>query len=155
MTRAKQNQRKTAALRRAGALNLRGQAVTDELFQHSDFFDPQDLVQVKYEMLRRVRVERASISYTAEAFGFSRPSFYQALAAFAARGLSGLVPQKPGPRSAHKLTAAVIRFLEKKLAQQPTLTSGQLSDLIRDRFQLEVHPRSVERGLVRYRKKRN
>jgi transposase len=148
------NQQKTAALRRAGTLNPHEQAVTDALFQHSDFFDPRDLVQVKYEMLRRVRVERASISRTVGDFGFSRPSFYQAQAAFAARGLGGLLPQKPGPRGAHKLTAEVIEFLEEELARQPTLTGDELAALLRKRRQLVVHPRSIERGLQRHRKRR-
>ena len=43
-------------------------------------------------------------SHSAAAFGFSRPSFYQAQAALAGGGLAALVPRKPGPRRAHKLT---------------------------------------------------
>jgi len=155
MSKQKLKQQKTAALRRAGALNPHEQAVTDALFQHSDFFDPRDLVQVKYEMLRRVRVERAPISHTALAFGLSRPSFYQAQAAFAARGLSGLLPQKPGPRGAHKLTAEVLEFLEKQLAQRPTLSGDELAVLLREKWQLVVHPRSIERGLQRHRKRQS
>ena len=60
----------------------------------------RDLLQVKYEMLRQVRVENQAVSHVAEAFGFSRPSFYLAQAGFAARGLAGLIPQKRGPRHA-------------------------------------------------------
>jgi transposase len=148
MSKQKLKQQKTAALRRAGALNPHEQAVTDALFQHSDFFDPRDLV-------RRVRVERAPISHTALAFGLSRPSFYQAQAAFAARGLSGLLPQKPGPRGAHKLTAEVLEFLEKQLAQRPTLSGDELAVLLREKWQLVVHPRSIERGLQRHRKRQS
>src|SRR5439155_26012875 len=40
---------KAEALREQGALNPRSHAVKSELFQDSDFFDPRDLVQVKYE----------------------------------------------------------------------------------------------------------
>jgi hypothetical protein len=64
---------KQAALRQNGALNPHPQHVTDRLFQENEFFDARDLVQVKYEMLRRVRVERAPVSQSAAAFGFSPP----------------------------------------------------------------------------------
>jgi hypothetical protein len=45
---------KTQALRQSGTFNPRPQDVRDELFQEKEFFDARDLVQVKYEMLRRV-----------------------------------------------------------------------------------------------------
>ena len=37
-------------LRQTDTLNPRADRVTDELFSGSDFFDPNDLLQVKYEM---------------------------------------------------------------------------------------------------------
>ena len=80
------------------------------------FFDPEDLVQVKYEMLRRVREEGASVTQASAAFGFSRPSFYAAQAAFQEAGLPGLVPRRPGPRRAHKLSGPVLALLEEALA---------------------------------------
>ena len=43
---------KTEALRRQRALNLHPERVTDPLFQQNEFYDPHDLVQVKYEMLQ-------------------------------------------------------------------------------------------------------
>ena len=73
---------KTEALRRQSALNAHAEDVTDPLFAGSDFFDARDLVQVKYEMLRRVRLDGRPITESASAFGFSRPSFYQAQSAF-------------------------------------------------------------------------
>jgi len=85
-------------LRQQGALNRRVAAVTDELFQQSEFFDPADSVQVKYEMLRQVQVEGQPVSEAARAFGFSRPSFYQVQAAFDESGLPGLLPHKRGPQ---------------------------------------------------------
>ncbi len=54
----------------AGTLHLHPETVTDPLFQNSDFFDPRDLVQVKYEMLRRALIDKASITDAASAFGF-------------------------------------------------------------------------------------
>src|SRR5690242_8534841 len=99
---------KLETLRQQGSLNPRPSDVTDELFQTSEFFDARDLVQVKYEMLRRVEKERRSISEAAAEFGFSRPSFYQAQSAFEEGGLAGLVPHKRGPKEAHKLTRKIM-----------------------------------------------
>ena len=72
---------KVEALRAARTLNPRPEAVHDEQFGASGFFDARDLVQVKYEMVRRVQVDGASVVGAAAAFGFSRPSYYEAAAA--------------------------------------------------------------------------
>src|SRR6188508_3589452 len=81
---------KEAALAQTRTLNPRPEAVRDEQFASAEFFDARDLVQVKYEMVRRVRVDGAPVTQTAAAFGFSRPSYYQAAAALAEAGLDGL-----------------------------------------------------------------
>ena len=72
------NMAKTQTLRQQGVLNRHPDAVVDPLFQNADFFDPQDLLQVKYEMLRRVEVDKAPVTEATAAFGMSRPAFYQA-----------------------------------------------------------------------------
>ena len=102
---------KLEALREVGSLNPRAQDVTDPLFANDSFFDPRDLVQVKYEMLRRVQSESQSVTSAAMAFGFSRPSFYQALSALEQGGLAALVPHKRGPKQAHKLTHEIMDFI--------------------------------------------
>ena len=57
---------KPAALRRAHAFNPRSQTVTDAAFTSGTaFFDARDLVQVKYEMLRRVREDGQTVSRAA------------------------------------------------------------------------------------------
>jgi len=96
---------KAEELARSRTLNPRPEAVVDEAFVSSEFFDARDLVQVKYGMVRRVEVEGSSVSAVAGAFGFSRQSYYTAAGALAQGGLQRLVPAKPGPRRAHKLTA--------------------------------------------------
>lgn len=145
---------KSAVLRAARALNARPQAVVDPAFTSGDpFFDARDLVQVKYEMLRRVQVEGQAVTTTAAAFGFSRPSFYAAQAAWQAAGLPGLLPARPGPRGGHKLTAAVVAFLVEQRACDPHLPTAQLVALVQERFGLVVHRRSIERALARHTKK--
>lgn len=145
---------KNAALRAQGALHPRRDEVADELFDESDFFDARDLVQVKYEMLRRVRVEGRSVTRAATDFGFSRPSFYQAKDAFERGGIPGLVPKRRGPKAAHKLTGEVVDYLEQVLKEEPSLKALSLTARITKRFGIHVHPRSVERALARRRESR-
>jgi transposase len=141
---------KEGALRAARSLNPRPEAVTDEAFTAGgEFFDARDLVQVKYEMVRRVRADGQPVTTAAAAFGFSRPSFYQAAAAVDAAGLAGLVPARPGPRRAHKLTAEVVGFAAEARAADPSVTSAGLAEAIAATFGITVHPRSVERALAR------
>ncbi|HEX6034006.1 MAG TPA: helix-turn-helix domain containing protein [Anaerolineales bacterium] len=145
---------KLQALRQQGTLNPRPDEVTDELFADNDFFDPRDLVQVKYEMLRRVQADGNSITDAATAYGFSRPSFYQAQSAFEQDGLAGLVPRKRGPKQAHKLTDEVLAFIREARQNNSSIQVGELARLIHQRFGITVHPRSIQRALLRHQKKR-
>lgn len=154
MATRKPSLRKLDALREHGCINPRPEAVDDELFVTLDFFEPHDLLQVKYEMVRRVRVEGLQVSHAARNFGVSRPTVYQALSAFERDGLAALLPHKPGPRHAHKLSEEVVDFLECTLADERETKSGELVVVVRERFGLSVHPRSIERALRRREKKR-
>jgi transposase len=145
---------KLEALRQHGALNPRPGEVTDPLFATDSFFDPRDLVQVKYEMLRRVLTEGKSVTEAAAAFGFSRPSFYQAQSAFGQDGLAGLIPQKRGPKQAHKLTQEVLTFISEARQRDPLVRPGELARRIHQRFGTTVHPRSIQRAVLRHQKKR-
>jgi transposase len=140
---------KVLALRAERSLNARPETVTDEQFAHSEFLDARDLVQVKYEMVRRARVDGEPVSQTAEAFGFSRPSFYAAQSALDRGGLAALVPARPGPKQAHKMTGEVVAFARERLAADPKLSSQALVEVIAERFGVRVHRRSVERALAR------
>lgn len=145
---------KHAALTESGTVNPHPEAVLDPAFVDSDFFDTRDLVQVKYEMLRRVRIERQSIAEAAAQFGLSRPTFYKGQADFARAGLVGLLPVKRGPRGAHKITQEVMGFIEQARAEEEGLDAQVLVERIASRFGRRVHRRTVERALVRAKKKR-
>jgi transposase len=149
----KPSESKAQVLRRQGTLYPHPEKVTDPLFAQHDFFDPRDGLQVKYEMLRRVQAEGKSITQAAAAFGFSRPAFYQAQAAFQTKGLAGLIPRKRGPRHAHKLTEESLAFVEKLRGQLGPLSTPALLQRLHDHFGLVVHRRSLERALVRRKKK--
>lgn len=146
------NDPKEKSLKDSGALNTH--PVTDSLFVSNDFFDPRDLVQVKYEMLRKVHKKSESISHAAASFGFSRPSFYKVAADFEREGICGLLPRKRGPRGGHKLTEEVLEFIEQdRQKEQPMSTAALLGEL-EERFGIKIHRRSLEKALQRLEKKR-
>lgn len=145
---------KPETLRQLGSLNTAAEAVSDEHFSSHDFFDPYDLVQVKYEMLRRVRIDGASVSQVAGDFGFSRTTFYQALWLLQQQGLPGLIPRRPGPKQARKLNDAVLEFIERQRQRaDEVLRPDALVKMVRKEFGLSVHSRSIERALSRWRKR--
>lgn len=143
------NDPKVEALRQSRSLNPHPQTVSDEGFASSEFLDARDLVQVKYEMVRRARVDGDAVSRSAASFGLSRPTFYEAAAALESEGLAGLVPAKPGPRRAHKLSERIVEFAYEQQQDDPDLSSKDLAEAIAARFDVSVHPRSVERALRR------
>ena len=68
-------------------------ALRDPLFASSDFFDAQDLLQVRYEMVRLVRLGQATLAEAAQRFGVSRPTCFRMTRAFDQGGLHGLIPE--------------------------------------------------------------
>jgi transposase len=142
---------KLKVLRASRTLHPHPEAVRDPLFTSgSPFFDPRDLVQVKYELLRRVRVDGYAVSEATALFALSRPTFYAAQAAWEQAGVSGLLPASTGPRHAHKLTDEIMAELQ-PLAK--TLSPAQLAEWVHEQHHLSVHPRSIERALKRVAKK--
>ncbi len=131
---------KAEALARDGALNPQPEAVRDPLFLDSPFFDADDLVQVRYEMVRRHQVDRMAISDVASLFGVSRPTFYKAQSALAAHGLAGLIPRQRGPKGGHKLSAEVLAYIDQLKATQPDITVPQCVDAIAARFGVQSAP---------------
>ena len=144
---------KEAALAATRCLNPHPEQVRDPGFLASEFFDARDMVQVKYEMVRKVRADGAPVTAAAAAFGYSRPSYYQTAAALERSGLEGLVPARPGPRGPHKLTGQILTWAEQQLAASPGLRPAQLVPLIQESFGVRVHPRSVEKALARRRER--
>ena len=134
-------------------MNPHAQDIDDPAFAAGDFFDPRDLVQARYEMLRRVHTEGLAIADVAARFGVSRPTFYKAQADFEREGLVGLLPDKRGPHGPHKITDEVLRFIEQARAAEAGLDAQVLVEQIAERFGLSVHRRTVARALARLKKK--
>ena len=139
--------KKLQALRRTGTLNPAPEKVRHPLFAESVFFDANDVLQVKYEMLRSIQVEGCSIAGAAEVFGLSRPTVYEAQAHFKAGGLEGLLPEKRGPKHPHKLTAQVMKVLT-QWSSEPDIDASELAARVRRRWGISVHPRTVEKALA-------
>jgi transposase len=143
---------KTDALIEAGTLNAAPGKVRDPKFSGSEFFDPHDTVQVRYEMLRRVSIDKVSVTEASDEYGVSRPTYYQARANFDTAGIAGLVPAKPGPRGPHKIDGDVLAFLEARLVPGEPVRARELAKLVRRDLDIELHPRTIERALKKTRK---
>ena len=143
---------KTDALIDEGTFNPAPDKVRDPKFRAGEFFDPRDVVQVKYELLRRVSIDRVSVTEASGEYGVSRPTYYQARADFDAAGIAGLVPAKPGPRGPHKVDGDVLAFLRARVVAGEPLRARELAKLVRDELDVELHPRTIERVLKKTRR---
>lgn len=148
-----QEESKTLRLRTLGSLNPHPERVQAPAFQVDSFFDPRDLVQVKYEMLRLVQLEGTSKAEAAALFGVSRPTYYQAEADYAREGLAGLLPRRRGPKEAHKLSSHILTFIDQYLNEHGSTGARRLAEVLQTEFGLTVHPRSIERALARKKKR--
>lgn len=145
------------ALRRARLLNAKADSVRARLFQSSDFFDPHDKLQVKYEMLRSHQVDGLPIRQAAELFGYSRQGFYDLQEAFGESGMAGLLDKKRGRKRPTKCTPAVVAYLLALKQADPDLTGRELSERLRGERGVELHQRTVEKiisGLPHRRRKK-
>ena len=154
MPKRKQDDPKLQSLANTRTQNPHPEKVRDELFKSNEFFDPRDLMQVKYEMLRRVEEDGWSISRASSTFGFSRPSFYEAKSDFEHAGLAGFIPERRGPRAPHKISAEVSQLIE-NLKLEEKIAMPEIIRRIKDRFGLDVHRRTVERAVSKLKKNRN
>lgn len=149
----KGNAAKRQALLQSGTLNKSAAKVVDPKFKNMAFFDPNDILQVKYEMLRSSQKDGAGVLKASKTFGFSRITFYKTEKAFKKSGLAGLLPRRKGPRRAHKLSGEVMEFVSQLLERKPDIKSSGIKEEIKDRFNLSVHKRSIERAILRSKKK--
>ena len=139
--------KKIQALRSSGALNRHPEKVRHPLFREHDFFDPHDMVQVKYETVRAVELDSRPIAQASQDFALSRATIYEARTNLRQAGLAGLVARKRGPKKPRKLTPEVRRYLEELVDSQPDLKAAALVQRIRTRFSIVLHPRTVEKAV--------
>ncbi|MCL5096398.1 MAG: helix-turn-helix domain-containing protein [Candidatus Omnitrophica bacterium] len=138
---------KRKALQASGTFNARAGQVRHPLFQQSSFFDPEDLLQLKYETLRALEIESYPVAKAARDFGLSRPTIYQAQNQFQEQGLEGLLPHKRGPKAPRKLTDEVLQYFKDQVAAESDIKAEELARRVRQRFGVNLHPRTIQKAL--------
>jgi transposase len=135
-----------------GTYNKNYKNVKAAKFHDDQFFDPMDIAQVKYEMLKEVEQNGITITDAADNYGFSRTAYYNIKDAFSAQGIKGLIPEKPGPKSPHKLTPAYQERIDEWVSENPGISSNEIAALINQDGIININKRTVER--YRAKKKR-
>lgn len=136
---------KTDILKSNGTYNINSASVRAENFQHGIFFDPCDLIQVKYEMLRCVERKELSISEATKRYGFSRQTYYSLKAAVEEGGIMALIPQKTGPKNNFKLIEEGQLFIDAYLRKHPEANSHEINAALEESTGIAVHDRTVDR----------
>lgn len=140
---------KEDTLKRNGTYNRHHDSVKAEDFRHSVFFDPKDLAQVKYEMLRSVAKGESSILEASSRYGFSRQSYYSIKDSVDKEGLSALIPKKTGPRHSYKLTEKGQSFIDRYVADHPDARSNEVNAALQKETGISVHNRTVDRYMAK------
>ena len=134
-------------LKSNGSFNNRHLGVHAEVFKISPFFDPRDFVQVKYEMLRAVERDGASVTDAVLEFGLSRKTYYQVSKAFDEGGMASLVPKKPGPKGPSKLHGEVAEYIDAYMSTRPSANAKEVAEQMEMQIGVRIHPRTIERYL--------
>lgn len=136
---------KRHALSQARLLHPHPEKVHSPLFERIDFFDPNDKLQVKYEMLRSHEVDAVAIHQAAHLFGYTRQGFYQVQQAFREEGMAGLLEKKRGRKGPVKCTPEIVAFLVRAKQREPELSGRELAKRVFERYGVRVHRRTVEK----------
>ena len=143
-------------LQEAGLLHPQPERVRDPLFrQATEFFDAEDHLQVRYEMLRAHLVAHDAISAICDRFGVSRQTFYNLQVKFVGHGTGGLLPRPPGPKGPRKLTARVLAFVSRRLVDEGAPSTKDMREEIQGQFGLDLHRRTIEKLVKELRAKKN
>jgi hypothetical protein len=138
-------------LRRTLCLNRSPESVKDESFiGRSDFFDNRDIVQVKYELLRRCEVDGKDVASTCIDFGFSRTTYYKVQQAFLKGGLPSLMGRPRGRPNPTKVSDIVLGFAIAEKAKNPKLTAKDMVASISARYHIRLSVRMVQYIWQRY-----
>jgi len=146
------NTNKTKTLIENGSFNRNAASVSSPMFRSNPYFDPQDLVQVKYEMLRAVKADGENVSDASRQFGFSRTAYYKIEKRFHEAGVDGLCARKTGPKLPSKVTPDIIEFVSQLREKDPDMTNDDIIKRIIDEKGVSIHKRSLQR--VQAKKKR-
>ena len=136
---------KRAFLEKEGLLNAKPDRVSHPLFETLDFFDPFDLPQVRYEMIRSARVEKLTVAEACKLFGFSREYFYKLERVFMARGYVALLGSTMGRRPIIALNQEIVNFITHRKIEKAGLSGEKLRQEIQKLYKVDCSRRTVER----------
>lgn len=132
-------------LRKEGLINPKPERVCYKHFESNDFFDPMDLPQVRYEMIRTARVENISVANACRLFGFSREYFYKLERKFMEHGFVALLGSQKGRRPLIALNNEIVNFIIHRKVDNPNLSGEDLRKEILKIHKLDCSRRTVER----------
>ena len=132
-------------LEQEGLINPKPERISHPLFETLNFFDPIDLPQVRYEMIRAARVENISVSQACKLFGFSREYFYKLERSFMARGYVALLGSTMGRRPIIALNQEIVNFIVHRKMEQPTISGESLRQELQRLYSVDCSCRTVER----------
>lgn len=142
---------KATIMKENGTFNRHYKKISVPYFQQGIFFDSRDLVQVKYEMLRSVESGEVTVTEAARQFGLSRETFYKNKAAFEEGGIQALIPQKTGPKQAHKLLKEGTVFIDNYISEYPDAHAAEINVRLKEKLGISVNKRTIERYLSKKR----
>lgn len=136
---------KVEFLKKEGMLNPKPERVLHPLFQDQAFFDPLDLPQVRYEMLRSARADKLTVTEVCHLFGFSREYFYRLERGFMSRGYAGLLGAPRGRRPLVALNQEIVNYIIYRKMSEPWLTGEELRKELKEIYKVDCSRRTVER----------
>ena len=143
-------------MKKAGLFNHNEKRVKDSLFlKHTNFFDPCDNLQIRYEMIRSHLVDDNSVVEICRRFGISRQSFYTLQDKFNQKGTAGLLYRKPGPQGPSKLTTEVLEFVLQDLQSDRQTSIIEIKSQIQKNFGVLLHRRTIEKLCKDLKQKKN
>jgi transposase len=138
---------KHEALKEAKAWNPQAELVKADIFHSHPFFDPEDRVQVKYEMIRAREIERVPLKEACAQFGFTRESYRHILERFRSEGIGGLFELKRGRKGPIKAKESVREFVCEEHARNKSLPAEDLAHRCYHEFGVTISRRTVFRIL--------
>jgi len=134
-----------------GTYNKNYMKVKNKKFIEESFYDPMDIIQVKYEMLKDALYGNRSIMEIANEFGFSRASFYKIKNEFDKKGISAFIHDKVGPKEPYKLKDNFKEYIDKYIQNNPGVSSNEIAINLNKDKEVNISKRTIER--YRSRKK--
>ena len=126
---------------------MRNDKVTEPRFLDSDLFDPKDLLQVRYEMVRSIKEGVITLDEVPSKYGVSAMTAKRCVSSLEKGGIIALVPERKGPKGPSSLDDESLRFIDSYIAEHPKASGRKVHDALEAEKHVGVSKRTVERYL--------